>query len=132
LIRSTKFTSTKELAAKVSKPITHLLVGEGKVVPVLQKPFDGGTAEKTEFRSLCICEDRRLSSENVVQEDIVPYIIAHFLPRNLFPSPSLNVFGYKCEKMVKQVSAQDQLIGALWKNFDKERKKEGESHYFKR
>jgi hypothetical protein len=39
-------------------------------------------------------------------------------------SPSLAVFGLsKCEKMVKQVSAQDQLIGALWKNFDKERKK---------
>jgi hypothetical protein len=40
------------------------------------------------------------------------------------PSPSSAVFGLsKCEKMMKQVSTQDQLIRALWKNFDKERKR---------
>lgn len=35
----------KELAAKVSKPIVNLLVGQGQIVPVLAK-VDGGTAEK--------------------------------------------------------------------------------------
>lgn len=35
----------KELAAKVSKPIINLLIGKGRVVPVLAK-VDGGTKDK--------------------------------------------------------------------------------------
>jgi hypothetical protein len=35
----------KELAAKVSKPIVNLLIGQGQVIPVLAK-VDGGTADK--------------------------------------------------------------------------------------
>jgi hypothetical protein len=35
----------KELAAKVSKPITNLLIAKGQVVPVLAK-VDGGTKDK--------------------------------------------------------------------------------------
>ena len=35
----------KELAAKVSKPIINLLIGQGQVVPILAK-VDGGTADK--------------------------------------------------------------------------------------
>ena len=35
----------KELAAKVAKPITNLLIGQGQIVPILAK-VDGGTAEK--------------------------------------------------------------------------------------